>query len=88
MSTLAWNPRGLGQPRTVQELVCLVQTHKPSLVFISETRQSKDRVKNLRFRLGMKECCHVPGVGKGGGIALYWTEEVTVDILSFRQMYI
>jgi hypothetical protein len=45
MSTLSWNGRGLGQSATVQELVCLVQTYKPSLVFICETRQSKEKVE-------------------------------------------
>jgi hypothetical protein len=59
MTTLSWNGRGLGQAATVQELVCLVQTYKPSLVFICETRQSKVRVENLKFRLGMKGCFQI-----------------------------
>jgi exonuclease III len=88
MTTLSWNGRGIGQAATVQELVCLVQTYKPSLVFICETRQSKDRVENLRYRIGMKHCYQVSGDGKGGGIALYWTEDVTVDFLSFSKRHI
>jgi hypothetical protein len=88
MTTLSWNGRGIGQAATVQELVCLVQTYKPSLVFICETRQSKDRVENLRYRIGMKHCYQVSGDGKGGGIALYWTEDVTVDLLSFSKRHI
>jgi hypothetical protein len=36
----------------------------------------------------MKECFHVPGVGKGGGIALYWTEDITVNLLSFSNRHI
>jgi hypothetical protein len=88
MTTLRWNSRGLGQAATVQELVCLVQTYKPSLVFICETRQSKVRVENLKFRLGMKGCFQAKGEGKGGGIALYWTEEVLVDLLSFSNCHI
>jgi hypothetical protein len=71
MMTLGWNSRGVGLPATVQELVCLVQTYKPSLVFICETRQRKERVENLRFRIGMKQCFQVKGDGKGGGLALY-----------------
>jgi hypothetical protein len=42
--------------------------------FITETSQSPDILKNLRFRLGMKECYHVPAEGKDVGIVLYWTE--------------
>jgi hypothetical protein len=88
MMTLGWNSRGLGLPTTVQELVYLVQTYKPSLVFICGTRQRKERVENLRFRIGMKQCLHVKGDGKGGGLALYWTEDVTVDLLSFSNYHI
>jgi hypothetical protein len=83
MTTLGWNSRGVGPPATVQELACLVQTYKPCLVFICETRQSKERVENLCFRIGMKECFQIKGEGKGGGLALYWTEDITVDLLSF-----
>ena len=54
MSILVWNSWVLGQPATVQELVRLILTHKPCLVFICETRLSKERVRNLRFRLGME----------------------------------
>jgi hypothetical protein len=36
----------------------------------------------------MKYCFQVQGDGKGGGIALYWTEDVTVDLLSFSKRHI
>ncbi|XP_071681466.1 uncharacterized protein [Lolium perenne] len=87
-ATLGWNGRGVGQAATVQGLVCLVQTYKTILVFICETRQSKERVENLRYRIGMKHCYQVSGDGKGGGIALYWTEDVIADLLSFSKRHI
>ena len=65
-----------------------MQTYKPYLVFICETRQSTERVENLRFRIGTKECYHVKGDGKGGGLALYWTEDVTVNLLSYSKHHI
>ncbi|PNT75815.1 hypothetical protein BRADI_1g38244v3 [Brachypodium distachyon] len=71
MTILAWNYRGIGQPRTVQELVRLVHSHRPKLVFLSETRQRRDVVENLRWRLGLKNVISFPGVGKGGGLALF-----------------
>jgi hypothetical protein len=88
MMTLGWNGRGLGKSPTVQELVCLVQTYKHCLVFICETRQSKERVENLRYCIGMKWCYQVKGEGTGGGLALYWTEDITVDLLSFSNRHI
>lgn len=88
MKILSWNCRGLGQPRTVQELVCLVSTHRPSIIFLSETRQNKERASNLRWRLGLKNCMLHDGCGKGAGIALYWDESFEIKKLSVGPRYI
>ncbi|XP_062186766.1 uncharacterized protein LOC133890399 [Phragmites australis] len=61
MDLLSWNCRGLGQPRTVQELVTLTRMHSPKLIFLSETRQNSEYVRRLRWRLGLKECFAVKG---------------------------
>jgi hypothetical protein len=52
-------------------------------VFLFETRQHKDRVSNFRYRISFKSCFVVDGVGKGGGLGLYWDESIKVDILSY-----
>ena len=61
----------MGHPGTVHDLVHLVRTYKPKIVFISETRQCKEKIKKLRWRLGLKHCMTQDGIGKGGGIALF-----------------
>jgi hypothetical protein len=83
MSILSWNCYGMGQPRTVQELVQLVHTTAVKIVFISETRQHRDRVNNIKGRLGMNNCFVVDGVGRGGGLALYWNDEIKIQVLSY-----
>ncbi|KAJ1296239.1 hypothetical protein BS78_01G284600 [Paspalum vaginatum] len=54
MNLLSWNCRSLGRSLTVQELVCLVQTYKPKIVFLSETRQQPERIRNLKWRIGLR----------------------------------
>ena len=54
MNLLSWNCRGGGNSRTVRDLVSLVQAHFPSIVFLCETRQSKNKMKRLRARLGLR----------------------------------
>lgn len=88
MSILSWKCRGLGQPRTVQELVCLVHTYKPKVVFISETRQRNEVVNKLRWRLGLKHCITQAGKGKGAGIALFYDENVEIKKLAVGPRYI
>jgi hypothetical protein len=83
MGTLSWNYQGLGQPRIVQELTRLIHEFCPKIVFNSETRQQRDRVNNLMFRLCFSNCFVVDGVGKGGGLALYWDESIKLDIVSY-----
>jgi hypothetical protein len=88
MSILCWNCRGLGQPRTVQELVRLVHTLSPKIVFISETRQQSNRVRNIKGRLASDNCFLVDGRGKGGGLALYWDNSIKLNIVSYGMHHI
>jgi hypothetical protein len=37
----------------------------------------------MRFRLGFNNCLVVDGEGKGGGLALFWSDEIKMDILSY-----
>ena len=88
MTVLSWNSRGLGQPRTVQVLVCLVHTYKPKLVFLTETRQNNKYVRNLKWRLGLRHCITQPGIGKGAGIALFYDENVEIKKIATGARYI
>jgi hypothetical protein len=67
MNALVWNCRGVGNPRTVRDLDTLVRQHCPKLVFLCETMISESRVKNLRWRLGLKGCLAIDSKGKCGG---------------------
>lgn len=78
---LAWNCRRVGNSRTVGDLTVLMQSHNPKLVFLSETWQSEDRVKNLRWRIGLKGCLAVGSDGNSGGVALFWDETISVKLL-------
>jgi hypothetical protein len=83
MSILSWNCRGLGQPRTVQELTLLVCKFCPKIVFVLETRQQRDTVCNLHFIIGLKNVFVVDGQGKGGGLGLFWDESIKLSVLSY-----
>ena len=88
MNAIVWNCRGVGSSRTVRDLDALVRSHNPKLVFLSETMISESRVKSLRWRLGLKGCLAVDSHGKRGGIALFWDENILIDLLSMGDRYI
>jgi hypothetical protein len=51
MNYLAWNYRGLGNPRTVQELARLVRAQDPNVVFLIETWQDDGPLERLQCQL-------------------------------------
>jgi hypothetical protein len=83
MITMGWNCR-----TAVQELERLLHTHRPQLVFLSETRQRKDVVESLRWRLGLKHVVSFHEEGKGGGLALFWHENVEVELFKINSSII
>jgi hypothetical protein len=72
----------VGNSRTVQELCGFVKLHHPSIVFLCEPRVSDSRVRNLKWRLGFRNCLAVSSVGLSGGLALFWDVSFDVSLLS------
>jgi hypothetical protein len=65
-----------------------VHQYCPKVVFISETRQQRDRVSNLHHRIGLKDSFVVDGQGKGGGLVLFWDDAIKLNALSYGMHYI
>jgi hypothetical protein len=65
-----------------------VRTVSPKIVFISETRQQSNRVRNLKSRLAMDNCFLVDGKVKGGSLALYWDNSIKLSIVSYGMHHI
>jgi hypothetical protein len=65
-----------------------VRQNYPKIVFISATRQKRDHVRNLRFRVGLNNCFVIDNAGKGGGLALFWDDSIKLDIISYGMHYI
>jgi hypothetical protein len=53
-----------------------------------ETKIGKERVESLRTTLGFAGCFAVASEGLSGGIALFWSAEVLVDIKNFSSCHI
>ncbi|XP_071723825.1 uncharacterized protein [Rutidosis leptorrhynchoides] len=92
MNTLAWNCRGLGNPYKVQSLLKIQKIFQPSIIFISETKKLASELHWIRCRLNFSGCFGVDRdrntSGFSGGLALFWTEDTSVDILSFSLNHI
>lgn len=88
MSCIVWNCRGAGGTSTIHELVALSQSSRPSLIFLCETRQNKNKVRGLRSRLGLRGFAGVSSEGMSGGLALFWHENLYVEVKDMNKNFI
>ncbi|CAM8962958.1 unnamed protein product [Rhodiola kirilowii] len=88
MRALSWNCRGLGHPRSVRELAEAARLHRLDRIGLQETKIEVGRLEGIQRKLGFKYGFHVPTTGLSGGLALWWREEVNVQILSFSKYHI
>lgn len=88
MIILSWNCRRLGNPRPVRDLHQMVKDKKPKMVFIMETKLSSRRTDFLKRKLGFENIFAVDSVGRSGGLALLWRDEVQVVIQNYSRWHI
>ena len=88
MSTLSWNCRGLGNPRTIQALKGLVMDLKPNFIFLMETLLIRPKLEHLQKQLGYEGMFVVDCRGHSGGLALLWKERGWVKLLKYSRNFI
>lgn len=88
MSCLSWNCRGIGSPRTVRVLKDLVSNHKSNFIFSIETLALENKVEELRVKLGFDHCFSVDRIGRSGGLAIFWKNNFSREILSYSRNHI
>ncbi|XP_039169978.1 uncharacterized protein LOC120294110 [Eucalyptus grandis] len=81
MKLLCWNCQGLGTPLTIQALRVLATQERPSIMFIMETKNQELKVQRIRRRLKFHNGFVVNPEGIGGGLALFWDEQIVAQKL-------
>jgi hypothetical protein len=88
MKILCLNCRGLDQPEAVCEVRSVIKLHRPVVVFLSETRLFYDRVDVLKQSFGFPCGLGVGSYGRGGGLAMLWSNEVKIKLQSSDKLHI
>ncbi|CAN0827212.1 hypothetical protein LINGRAHAP2_LOCUS917 [Linum grandiflorum] len=88
MIILSWNCRGLGQSRAVDVLGELFNTHRPDIVFLSETFVGRSRIEGIKARYDFEGCLVVDNIGHSGGLAVLWKDKVKVTLKFFHRHFI
>ncbi|KAK3199013.1 hypothetical protein Dsin_022428 [Dipteronia sinensis] len=88
MNCIAWNARGLGNPRAFRALSNLKKSFNPDILFLSKTKATQLLLELYRVRLGFSGKLVVEKVGKSGGLCLFWSNKVNVNSMSFSRFHI
>lgn len=81
MKLFCWNVQGLGSPRTFRALRSLLKAKTPDIVFLMETRMVDTQIANLATDVGLPNFIAVSREGLGGGLALLWRSDWSVQLV-------
>ena len=88
MNLVSWNCQGLGNPKAVRALHRIVKSKGPTVLFLMETKLNNGRIEDIRTKIGFDYAFTAPSVGRSGGLALLWKQEVDMCIQNFSQHHI
>ena len=94
MTSLCWNCRGIGNPRTVYALREYLRRWNPKLVFLSETKLKSRRMEKVKYKLGFSNGLFVSSRGRraallcSGLVILFWILKATQTITLMRLLSI
>jgi exonuclease III len=94
MMLLSWNCRGLGKPSAIRALKKTLQSHKPDIVFLMETKlQSSEFQKRIKIPGDMfpNSCivdCTISNSNGSGGLAMLVSKDVKIDIIAYNERVI
>ena len=88
MKIISWNVQGLGKSRTFREAQKLLQELRPQILFLSETKMMAKQMEAKRRMLKFENCFVVDRCGLGGGLALLWTLDVSLEVKSYSKHHI
>ncbi|KAK3221618.1 hypothetical protein Dsin_008643 [Dipteronia sinensis] len=79
---------GLGSVRLFRTLLSLKQQHNPTMIFLVETKSNHVLLESIRVKLGFGSKLVFDCKGRSGGLCLYWSLEVCLDLLSYSWWHI
>lgn len=83
MTAILWNCRGIGHAATIRALREINLSHRPSIIFLSETKISDSlKIQSLASSMLFDHFFFVPASGASGGLALLWKSVIDLQIVT------
>jgi exonuclease III len=87
MIIYGWNGRGMGNDPAVRGLLDLRKKVDPDVLFLSETKMDRRKIKGLRWKLDMPNMLVKDSSGQSGGLAMFWKRDVKVQLIGAPSRY-
>ncbi|XP_062014134.1 uncharacterized protein LOC133730589 [Rosa rugosa] len=85
MDIISWNCRGICNDTTTRALKDLISQNRPQIVFLCETKISRQRDFNaLQLALGFAHAETVLSDGQSGGLAIFWNDDVKIQMGTYN----
>ena len=88
MIGLAWNCRGINNPRAVRVVCEMVRSHRVDILFLIETISHAKKIEEIRRKLGFEGAFAVDREGPGGGLAALWRKNSLCSVVGFSLNFI
>lgn len=89
MIAIFWNCWGFTKASAYRTLRLLLNTHKPSILFLSEQKLSSlSRLSRKLYSLGFRKFHILPANGLSSGLALYWKDHIDLNLIIHNEYLI
>ncbi|XP_074352235.1 uncharacterized protein LOC141691391 [Apium graveolens] len=88
MNVIGWHCRGVGSSCTVRVLKEMMISHKPDILFLSETLAVSNKIEALASKLGFSNFFSVDKQGRGRGLAMFWKHNVVGNVFDSSNNHI
>lgn len=88
MNILSWNCWGLGNPQAANVLLHLERVKAPKILFLIETKQTMEEMRNKKEDLQYQEVFAVLSLGRSAGLAMFWKGEIDLHVQNYSQNHI
>ena len=85
MKVLGWNCRGIYNAATVRALKAQIKGNSPDIIFLSETKAFKARMKKVLFSLKFADMYVVEAKGIAGGLCVMWKAGLSISQVEFNK---
>lgn len=85
---ISWNCQGLGKIETRHSLLDTLNKENPDILFLSETKQQNNEMKNIMKMVNVHNYFLVPPRGSAGGLCLIWKNNINIKIEDFAYNHI